>query len=224
MNLLLRQPNGSWQTCPLSNQAVIIGRDAACQVHLDDAQASRRHAIVWMSQGQCYIRDEGSTNGTYLNDQRIVSACLLRPGDQVRIGSTVLQLSSSAVPTVMASGPAPTVAAGGAVARQDGAAVAQPGGVAVVVSAPQAPAPLAEVRIQARRTSGMAVASLIMGILGLSPLAVIFGHVAMGEIKRSGGGVEGDGLAIAGLVLGYLGLSGWVILFLFLIAASSVAF
>jgi hypothetical protein len=65
-------------------------------------------------------------------------------------------------------------------------------------------------------TNGLAVASLIAGFFWVawlgSFLAVIFGHVALGQIKRSGGRETGSGLAIAGLVLGYLGI-GTLVLF-----------
>jgi len=61
------------------------------------------------------------------------------------------------------------------------------------------------------RTSGMAVASLVLGILWVfwigSVLAVVFGHVALSQINRSSGAVRGRGLAVAGLVLGYLGVA-----------------
>jgi hypothetical protein len=63
-------------------------------------------------------------------------------------------------------------------------------------------------------TSGWAIFSLIAGILawlgvfGLGGLAaVITGHIAKNEIKKSGGQIGGDGLATAGLVLGYLNLA-----------------
>jgi len=74
-------------------------------------------------------------------------------------------------------------------------------------------------------TSGVAVASLICGIaefftLGVAAVpAVILGHVARANIKRTG--ERGDGLAIAGLVLGYLGLACWALFFVVLLAASS---
>src|SRR4051812_48034234 len=59
-------------------------------------------------------------------------------------------------------------------------------------------------------TNGLAIASLTAGILWLAWLgsiaAVIFGHVALAQIKRSGGRETGQGLAIAGLVLGWLGV------------------
>ena len=60
-------------------------------------------------------------------------------------------------------------------------------------------------------TNGLAVASLILGILWIcwlgSILAVIFGHVALAQIKKSGNLQQGRGLAIAGLVLGYIALA-----------------
>jgi Domain of unknown function (DUF4190)/Domain of unknown function (DUF1707) len=74
-------------------------------------------------------------------------------------------------------------------------------------------------------TSGVAVASLICGIaefftLGIAAVpAVILGHVARSNIKRTG--ERGDGLAIAGLVLGYLGIACWALFFVVLLAASS---
>lgn len=61
-----------------------------------------------------------------------------------------------------------------------------------------------------RRTSTLAVVSLVAGILGwtLLPLlgslgAIITGHLARGEIRRSAGTIDGSGFAIAGLVLGW---------------------
>ena len=74
-------------------------------------------------------------------------------------------------------------------------------------------------------TSGVAVASLICGIaefftLGIACVpAVILGHVARANIKKTG--ERGDGLAIAGLVLGYLGIACWALFFVVLLAASS---
>jgi hypothetical protein len=60
-------------------------------------------------------------------------------------------------------------------------------------------------------TNGLAVASLIAGFFWLgwfgSFLAVIFGHIALNQIKSSGGREQGSGLAVAGLVLGYMGLA-----------------
>jgi Domain of unknown function (DUF4190) len=59
-------------------------------------------------------------------------------------------------------------------------------------------------------TSGFAVASLVLGIVWVcgigAILALIFGYVALGQIKRSQGSMSGRGMAIAGVVLGGLAL------------------
>ncbi|HTL59534.1 MAG TPA: DUF4190 domain-containing protein [Candidatus Limnocylindrales bacterium] len=64
------------------------------------------------------------------------------------------------------------------------------------------------------KTSGLAIWSLVLGILGVFCFsiiagipAVIFGHTALSRIKRSGGMLEGNGLAIGGLVTGYLSIA-----------------
>ncbi len=60
-------------------------------------------------------------------------------------------------------------------------------------------------------TSGVAIASLVLGLLWLcgigSLLATIFGEMALSQISRSNGAVSGKALALAGLVLGILGLT-----------------
>lgn len=69
-----------------------------------------------------------------------------------------------------------------------------------------------------RQTSSYAVISLVAGILGWTLLpflgslaAIIFGHLARGEIRRSNGQLDGDGLAVTGLVLGWLSVVLWVL-------------
>lgn len=70
------------------------------------------------------------------------------------------------------------------------------------------------------RNNGLATASLVLGLVGIflwilavpSVLAVVFGHVALTSIGRSGGAQRGAGMAIAGLVLGYLELLGFIAL------------
>ena len=62
---------------------------------------------------------------------------------------------------------------------------------------PAAPPPY----VLTRATNGMAIAALIL-VFVFFPLGIIFGHVARGQIKRTGEG--GQGLAIAALVIGYL--------------------
>lgn len=67
----------------------------------------------------------------------------------------------------------------------------------------------------------MAIASLVCSLLGLSLVGVILGHLAMGQIKRTGEG--GHGLALAGTIIGYVSLAiVLVVLALWFFAAVSV--
>jgi VIT1/CCC1 family predicted Fe2+/Mn2+ transporter len=93
--------------------------------------------------------------------------------------------------------------------------VTPPPVAAPAVAPPIAPAPAGPT------TNGLAVASLTASIVWLGWLgsiaAIIFGHVALGQIKRSGGRETGTGLALAGLVLGYCGIG---LLLIVIIAAA----
>lgn len=68
--------------------------------------------------------------------------------------------------------------------------------------------------VQVGRTSGLAIASMVLGILWVywigSILAVIFGHIALSQIRRDET-VRGRGMAIAGVVLGYVGIGLFVL-------------
>lgn len=70
-----------------------------------------------------------------------------------------------------------------------------------------------------KKTAGVAVASLVCGILGLicfGPLgaipAVICGHIARSRIRESAGALQGEGMALAGLILGYVSIGLMVVM------------
>jgi predicted PurR-regulated permease PerM len=75
-----------------------------------------------------------------------------------------------------------------------------------------------------RRTSGMAIASLVLGILWVywlgSILALIFGYLAKSEIRRSEEKMEGNGLATAGIILGWVGVGTLVFMLVLVIIAA----
>jgi DNA-binding NtrC family response regulator/pSer/pThr/pTyr-binding forkhead associated (FHA) protein len=81
--------DGGERRIPLTRGTGTIGRDAANSVVLDQFGVSARHAEVELGAGRLVIRDVGSTNGTFVNGQR-VSDALLNPGDRVLIGSVLL--------------------------------------------------------------------------------------------------------------------------------------
>jgi pSer/pThr/pTyr-binding forkhead associated (FHA) protein len=69
-----------------------IGRAAGCQITLDDTFISQLHARVAPSANGVVVEDLGSTNGTYLNQQRVTAPVLGGPGDRVQLGSIVMEL------------------------------------------------------------------------------------------------------------------------------------
>jgi type IV pilus assembly protein PilA len=79
-----------------------------------------------------------------------------------------------------------------------------------------------------QQTSGKALASLISGIIGLVTLilfipgllAIIFGHIARGEIRRSRGQLKGEGMALSGLIMGYVTVAG--LPFILIVAAIAI--
>ncbi|MGK2959568.1 MAG: FHA domain-containing protein [Acidimicrobiales bacterium] len=70
-----------------------VGRSPGCQVALDDTYASQVHARIFEGGQGYFIEDLGSTNGTYLNDQKVTSPMPLGLGDRLKIGGTELEIS-----------------------------------------------------------------------------------------------------------------------------------
>jgi hypothetical protein len=83
--------HGAGKSYALTNHTVTLGRDGSCDIVLDDANVSRRHANLTQDViGTWKLVDLDSTNGTLLNGNPIITA-LLRDGDQITLGVTVLE-------------------------------------------------------------------------------------------------------------------------------------
>ena len=68
----------------------VVGRERGCDIRLDDASVSRRHAeIVPLSGGRVYVTDRATINGTFLRDGdqwRAIRQAVLKPTDYIRFG------------------------------------------------------------------------------------------------------------------------------------------
>ncbi|MGA2210439.1 MAG: FHA domain-containing protein [Acidimicrobiales bacterium] len=74
-------------------EEVTVGRSPGCAVALeDDTFASSIHARVFRRNGEFWLEDLGSTNGTWLNDSKVDGLERLQRGDRVKIGSTLLEV------------------------------------------------------------------------------------------------------------------------------------
>lgn len=69
---------------------ILIGRAPDCQLLLDDDYVSTRHARIVRNADGCVVEDLGSTNGTFVNNQRVVTPTSFGIGDTVRIGRTLM--------------------------------------------------------------------------------------------------------------------------------------
>jgi pSer/pThr/pTyr-binding forkhead associated (FHA) protein len=73
-----------------------IGRGGGCTISLpSDTFTSQVHARVVEREGQLFVEDLGSTNGTFLNGKQVARTARLRKGDQLQVGNTVLRAERS---------------------------------------------------------------------------------------------------------------------------------
>jgi pSer/pThr/pTyr-binding forkhead associated (FHA) protein len=78
------------RTYPLRGDTVQLGRDPSITIALNDPDVSRQHAILVANSEGHRLHDLQSTNGTMVNGQKIATEILLRTGDTILVGSTVL--------------------------------------------------------------------------------------------------------------------------------------
>jgi pSer/pThr/pTyr-binding forkhead associated (FHA) protein len=79
-------------TMGLADQQITIGRANDATLVLTDDYASSRHARLFPQDGQWIVEDLGSTNGTYLDRQKVTQPTPVPVGVPIRIGKTVLEL------------------------------------------------------------------------------------------------------------------------------------
>ena len=77
---------------------VLIGRGSGADVVVADTEVSTNHASVALVDGGVALEDHGSTNGTYVNGERVTGRHQLQPGDRIQIGATILELRTETPP------------------------------------------------------------------------------------------------------------------------------
>ena len=74
----------------LSADQISIGRDASNEIPVNDAEVSRRHARLSFQGGKYVLEDTGSTNGTFVNGQRLTGPWVLKSGEVVSLGEQIV--------------------------------------------------------------------------------------------------------------------------------------
>ncbi len=112
MRVAIRSGAGVGTTVDIARRPFVIGRDAACDLSIDDDKVSRRHATLeTFGESHAILRDLESTNGTYVGDTKITDLRQLSAGDQFRVGDTVLEVLAAAAPPAAPPAPEPPAAA-----------------------------------------------------------------------------------------------------------------
>jgi len=79
------------ERCIVCTDLVTVGRHASNDIALPDERISRSHALIrHLGDGQYYLMDTGSANGTFVNDQRVLVPRMLADGDSIRVGRHTL--------------------------------------------------------------------------------------------------------------------------------------
>ena len=81
-------PDGKLREIPLIGDEFLIGRGEDCNLCIYELEVSRHHCIIRFRGGEATAADLGSSNGTYVNGQRVVSQVALRTGDEIKLGNS----------------------------------------------------------------------------------------------------------------------------------------
>jgi predicted component of type VI protein secretion system len=91
----------------LTKEVTLLGRDVSNEIILGDSEISRQHSRLTRTPGGYVIEDLGSTNGTFVNGERLMAPRVLKPGDLVALGENVTltfdAVSTEAAATVASS-------------------------------------------------------------------------------------------------------------------------
>ena len=95
IKLIVASGKQAGKEIPVAGHKFLIGRGERCQLRPQCSEVSRKHCVILIEEGAATIEDCGSTNGTFLNDQRITGRQELKDGDRIRVGMLGLEVRLS---------------------------------------------------------------------------------------------------------------------------------
>jgi pSer/pThr/pTyr-binding forkhead associated (FHA) protein len=90
--LVVTEDGAAARTYPLKGEPMVIGRGETCEIALKDTYVSHVHTRIFPREESWFVEDLGSTNGTYLNRAKVTEPTPVAPGDEVRVGKTVVEV------------------------------------------------------------------------------------------------------------------------------------
>jgi predicted component of type VI protein secretion system len=108
LSLVVAQGVHSGKVIPVAGAEFVIGRDPQCQLRPASPAISKQHCALSIRGGQVFIRDCGSTNGTFINGEQVAGELEVKSGDRLRVGPLEfdLKLEAAAAHAVTAAKPA----------------------------------------------------------------------------------------------------------------------
>jgi len=88
--LIIKQGPVPGKVFEIAKRVITIGRDVKSDFVVNDAEVSRSHTRLTVQSDGCLVEDLASTNGSFINGQRITTGKMIRPGDVLGLGETVL--------------------------------------------------------------------------------------------------------------------------------------
>ncbi len=154
-------------TYSLEGDQLVIGRDSSSSIAINDAEVSRKHARLNFQGGKYVIEDLGSTNGTFVNGQRLSGPAVLKSGDVISLGEQIVLLYES-----LSTDAGATMISHKAPIRT--AVAAQPVSVPAPAPAPQQPAAAAAPAAPAAGRPANLALIIAIGVVALICLCVVF--------------------------------------------------
>jgi predicted component of type VI protein secretion system len=133
LSLVVAQGVHAGKVIPVTSAEFVIGRDPQCQLRPASPAISKQHCVLAAREGKVYIRDCGSTNGTFINGEQVAGEREVSTGHRLKVGPLEFDIR------IEAGVPAPAVArpAGAKPASKSG--VAQPAVTATAAAADDVP-------------------------------------------------------------------------------------
>lgn len=149
----------------LEGDQLTVGRDATNEIVINDAEISRRHARLTFQGGKYVLEDLGSTNGTFVNGQRLAGPRVLKAGEVVQFGEQIMLVFEVTSLDAGATVVSPRASAAIPSAPRPVAAPVPPPPAEYVGSVPASPAPVAAPPVKKTNLTPIIIAAVVFLLL-----------------------------------------------------------
>jgi len=98
--LVVLKGRSAAQRIPLMEEVTTLGRQDGCELTVRSSQVSRRHCQLFEKKGLLLVKDLGSSNGTFVNEEKVEDQRVLEPGDILSLGPIQFRVESAEAPEV----------------------------------------------------------------------------------------------------------------------------